>query len=108
MRYIRSAILTMFVVSACGLLSAACRTPDAAHSEIIEDDSTDIRKTEVSPSEKDAAEPAVAADKAGKLFVVYVEHDGPSADIFLQKYDDALRPVGSRVQINQAKGTAKA
>ncbi len=58
-------------------------------------------------AETDASEPAIAADKDGKVYVVYVEHaDGGTADVFLQKYGKDLGPAGQRVRVSP-DGTAK-
>lgn len=58
-------------------------------------------------AETDASEPAIAADKDGNVYVVYVEHaDGGTADVFLQKYGKDLGPAGQRVRVSP-DGTAK-
>lgn len=63
----------------------------------------------VSANETDAAEPAVATDANGNVFVVYVEHNADkSADVYLQKFNQNAEAIGEKVRINSEKGQAKA
>jgi hypothetical protein len=63
----------------------------------------------VSAADKDSAEPAIAADSAGNLYVLYVEHGtGKSADVFLQKFNNDAAPVGEKVRVNPQAGQATA
>lgn len=58
-------------------------------------------------ADADAAEPAIAADKEGNTFVVFVEHGGKaSADVYLQKYKKGLEPSGAKVRVS-SDGSAK-
>lgn len=63
----------------------------------------------VSATGTDSAEPAVAADITGNIYIAYVEHTaGENADVFLQKFDASLKPQGGKVRVNPAPGSAKA
>lgn len=63
----------------------------------------------VSAPEIDSAEPAIAADASGNIYVVYVEHNADkSADLFLQKFDNDQKPIGGKVRVNSEKGQVKA
>lgn len=63
----------------------------------------------VSATETDAAEPAVAVDSDGNVFVVYVEHNADkSADVYLQKFNQNAEITGEKIRVNSEKGQAKA
>ena len=62
----------------------------------------------VSPGGVNAAEPAIAADPTGNLFVAYVEHTDKSGDLYIQKLEPNGRVVGERVRVNPMPGEAKA
>lgn len=63
----------------------------------------------VSATETDAAEPAIAADKSGNIYVVFVKHEADkSADIYLQKFDSNKKLIGEKTRVNPEKGQAKA
>lgn len=63
----------------------------------------------VSSDRADAAEPSMAFDERGNIYVVYVEHgDDRSGDVFLQKYAGELRPLGEKVRVNSQPGEATA
>jgi len=63
----------------------------------------------VSSPDADAAEPAIGTDGKGNIYIVYVEHGaGKSADVFLQKFDGALKPLGGKVRVNAQAGEATA
>ncbi len=80
----------------------ACRSFSSADANRV----TNSSYIQVSPAETNAAEPAVAADYKGNLYVVWVDHsDEKNAGLYLQKFDDNSRPVGERVKVN-ADGTA--
>lgn len=55
-----------------------------------------------------AAQPAVARDEGGAIFVVYVEHDKKGADVYLQKTDEKGRREGEKVRVNPNAGEATA
>ncbi len=55
-----------------------------------------------------AAEPAVARDASGAIFVVYVEHQATGADVYLQKMDAAGQAAGEKVRVNRSAGEATA
>jgi hypothetical protein len=62
---------------------------------------------QVSPTEIDSAEPVVTAAPDGGVYVVWVEHQlNKDTDIFLQKYDAAGKPVGTKTRINPEAGHA--
>ena len=63
----------------------------------------------VSETEYNAAESAIAADKNGNIYIVFVEHNADkSADIYLQKFDSEAKPNGEKIRINPEQGNAKA
>lgn len=63
----------------------------------------------VSQTEIDSAEPAIAADGNGNLYVVFVEHNpDKSSDVYLQKFNEKLEPTGEKTRVNSEKGQAKA
>ena len=65
--------------------------------------------TRVSASDANAAEPAVASDSNGSVYVVFVEHNADkSADVYLQKFDADGKAVGEKTRVNPEKGQAKA
>lgn len=88
----------IFAMSSCRVMSdgPSARTSDATSAAV-----------RVSPAEVEGAEPAIASDAGGNLYVVYVSHAGPQGDVFLQKYDPAMKAVGERTKINPVPGTAK-
>lgn len=56
-----------------------------------------------------AAEPTIAADGKGGVYVVYVEHNADkSADVYLQKYETGKTLSGEKTRVNPEKGQAKA
>lgn len=63
----------------------------------------------VSAQNEDAAEPAIAADADGNIYVVYVEHGAnKAADVYLQKFSSDAKSIGERVRINSDAGQATA
>ncbi len=68
----------------------------------------DQKAIRVSASETNSAEPAIAADLEGNIYVVYVEHDAKSADVYLQKLNKDAEQAGEKVRVNPEKGTASA
>lgn len=63
----------------------------------------------VSDNRADAAEPAVAADANGNVYVVYVEHGADkSADLYCQKFDASQNPAGGKKRVNPEAGQATA
>jgi hypothetical protein len=63
----------------------------------------------VSVADKDSAEPAIAADSEGNIYVLYVEHGaGKTADVFLQKFGNDAKPKGEKVRVNPEAGRATA
>lgn len=81
------------LISLCGCLSKA-------------NTETAIR---VSSAEVDAAEPAVASDADGNIYIVYVEHGADkTADVYLQKFNADGKTIGEKIRVNPNKGEAKA
>jgi hypothetical protein len=65
-------------------------------------------EVKVSMANSDPAEPAVTADADGNIYVVYVEHAlDKSADLYIQKFDSALKQIGDRVRIDPEVGSVK-
>jgi hypothetical protein len=63
----------------------------------------------VSLPDTDAAEPSIAADAEGNIYVVYVEHRADkAADVYLQKFDSGMKAVGERARIDPDPGKVKA
>lgn len=63
----------------------------------------------VSASDANAAEPAIASDSNGNVYVLFVEHNADkSADIYLQKFDANGKASGEKTRVNPEKGQAKA
>ena len=63
----------------------------------------------VSAPDTDAAEPAIASDAEGNVYVLYVEHGAnKTADVYLQKYSGEAKPIGEKVRINPEAGRATA
>ena len=92
--------LTYISLIAWLILFGGCKfiQPDAAANE-----------TRVSPAAANAAEPAIAADSQGNLYVLYVEHAAnKAADVYLQKFGVDFQPAGERVRINPEAGRATA
>lgn len=71
--------------------------------------SQDTTSTTVSDPAVDAAEPAVAADGEGNIYVAYVEHNpDKTADLYVQKYDRDFHPAGYVARVNPVPGQVKA
>jgi hypothetical protein len=87
------------------ILFAGCQPKQ----EIKENLSTTPKaETRISASDANAAEPAIAADSSGNVYVVYVEHNpDKSADIYLQKFGADGKLSGEKVRVNPEKGQAK-
>ena len=63
----------------------------------------------VSNAETDAAEPSIASDKDGNIYVVFVEHNvDKSADVYLQKFDKNQKQIGEKARVNPEPKTVKA
>ena len=69
----------------------------------------DTASVMVSAPEADAAEPAVASDAAGNVYLAYVVHNADkTADLFFQRFGADSKPLGEKVRVNPAPGTVKA
>ncbi|MGC2236100.1 MAG: sialidase family protein [Pyrinomonadaceae bacterium] len=94
-----AAILTM-------LFFAGCQPKQEVKENLPAKPKAEMR---ISASDADAAEPAIAADSDGNVYVVYVEHNtDKSADVYLQKFDADGKSNGEKTRINPEKGQAKA
>lgn len=89
----------------CLITGCAPKANDLANSSTK--NSANTMRAMVSPSGMDSAEPAIAADAAGNIYVAYVEHVDNSSDLYLQKFDGELKPVTDRVRINPEPGVVK-
>lgn len=69
---------------------------------------TDGKALQASADGADAAEPAIASDANGRLYVVYVEHTGNDADVIFQRFDRTAQKAGEKVRVNPVAGTATA
>lgn len=100
----RFKIVLAFAVLMCG----ACRAPEQR--ETVTNSTGGINTVSVSPAESDAAEPAVAVDKDGNTYVLYVDHHADkTADLFLQKLDSkAMGRTLLTTRVNPAPGVVKA
>src|SRR5215213_9482656 len=68
-----------------------------------------VTRVHVSDDSVDTAEPAVATDADGNLYVAYIEHaEDKTADLYVHKYTPSLEQAGTAVQINPLRGSAKA
>lgn len=99
-----SAVLSLII------FLAGCRAPlentDNLPNKPETQNQTAIR---VSAEDTNAAEPAIASDSTGNIYVVFVEHNADkSADIYLQKFDSNGKPNGEKTRVNAEKGQAKA
>ncbi len=63
----------------------------------------------VSAPEVDAAEPAIAKDSSGNVFVAWVEHSATKeANVLIQPFDKNGKQIGEKVQVNPEPGQATA
>ncbi len=100
-----ASLLTIIVIS---ILLSACREAASVGSSAPRVETAQTKAVLVS-GDADAAEPAIGSDKEGNLYVLYIAHAGDSAaDLYLQKFDTELKPVGGKVRINPLEGSAKA
>ena len=99
-KYFPLAILSLAVLASACAQKAATTIPTtsapATKSEVAREYSV-----QVSPPGTKAAEPAIAADDKGMLFVAWVDHsDDKDANVLLQRFDGDGKPAGERLQIN--------
>lgn len=103
----KSSILNLFLITIffCSCQQKVSETTNSNQPTETKNESA-IR---VSNAEADAAEPSIASDKDGNIYVVFVEHtDKNSADIYLQKFDKNEKPIGEKTRVNPEPKTAKA
>jgi hypothetical protein len=62
----------------------------------------------VSAEKTEASEPAAAAGRDGTVYVVWVEHRGKEADVWLAHFDGEGKPLGSSARVNPRAGEATA
>ena len=96
--------LLVFVCITAGLVTSCSRPSGGDHTG-----TEDVKgEAKVSQANSDAAEPSIATDTDGNLYVVYVEHAADkSADLYLQKFDSTLKPISERIRINPEAGIVK-
>jgi len=98
----------IFLLIVVALFFGACTQPE----QIIFTSQSDgtVSTFSVSQPKSDAAEPAVAADGEGNVYVLYVEHNpDKTADLFLQKRNTrAMGMAESITRVNPDKGSVKA
>lgn len=101
----------LFGLSLATILFSGCQSaPQDARVSTQESKANDqTAAIRVSTLGADAAEPALAADSGGNLYVLYVEHGADkSADLFLQKFAIDQKPIGEKTRVNPEKGRVKA
>ncbi len=96
------------VVITFALLAAGCGKTADRSANVAANSGVAGAAIRISAEGIDAAEPAIAADASGNVFVVYVEHSGKTADVILQRLDATRKPSGEKVRVNPAAGEAKA
>jgi hypothetical protein len=101
--------LKIFAVFSLMIFSLACQpSHENTHDLPTESKAENDSATRVSAENANAAEPSVASDASGNVYVVYVEHGADkSADVYLQKFDAEGKPSGERMRVNAEKGQAK-
>jgi hypothetical protein len=94
-------------LAALSLLAACCgKKPDQIS---VKDGSERQDAVRISSEGVAGGEPAIAADRAGNEFVVWVEHSpDQGADVFVRKYDASGRAVGDKVRVDPVAGSATA
>lgn len=107
MRKLRLVICSVLTAVALCLL-AGC-SPSANDSIGSIKESAHPLRVMVSTLDIDSAEPSIAVDATGNLYVAYVEHAADkSADIYIRKYDGEFGPIGEKVRINPTSGQVRA
>ena len=88
-----------FLIFISVVFNFACQSKQSANSKEIL----------VSAPDTDAAEPAIASDSAGNIYVLSVEHGAnKTADVYLKKFNFEAEQIGERVRINPEAGRATA
>src|SRR5688572_18726562 len=113
---IRSAALAAFVAlcAASALAAGGCSRTTTGGEKPLALAGDAPRKTNAAPpvrvsAEKtEAAEPAAAAGREGTVYVVWVEHRGKQADVWLARFDGEGRPLGTPARVNPNAGGATA
>ena len=91
--------LFALLIFAVGAFTSACGKIQTVNSDEVL----------VSAPDADSAEPAIASDAEGNVYVLYVEHGADkTADVYLQKYNGEAEPIGEKVRINPEAGRATA
>jgi hypothetical protein len=103
------AVLTL---TACGCSRAttpaekpAARAADTAAGAAKANAAPAVR---VSAEKTEAAEPAAAAGLDGTVYVVWIEHRGREADVWLAHLDGEGKPLGAHARVNPNAGEATA
>ncbi|HEY0428181.1 MAG TPA: sialidase family protein [Pyrinomonadaceae bacterium] len=109
MKKINSQIKVFAVFCFLLLLSSCAPKTETNNNPAAQTSVEDADSIRVSALDTNAAEPAIAADASGNVYVVYVEHGADkSADIYLQKFDADAKSSGGRTRVNPEKGQVKA
>jgi hypothetical protein len=104
----------MTVAAALTLAVAGCEyvavpAPAPASSATAEVAAAGARRVRVSAEGVNAAEPAVAADAAGAVYVAWVGHGaGKEADVWVARFDAEGKREGEAARVNPAAGEATA
>jgi hypothetical protein len=102
----RSLVIFLFSIS---LFTSCARRAEQTVGTVPAKDPADTASMMVSAPGADAAEPAVAADAAGNVYLAYVIHNADkTADLFFQRFGPDSKPLGEKVRVNPAPGTVKA
>lgn len=68
-----------------------------------------ISRIRITDAEVDSAEPSIATDKDGNVYIVWVEHGADKkADVFLQKFDADGKKDGKKIRVNPQAGMGSA
>lgn len=99
-----------YILVLCAALNVGCRQSEmTANVSETRNDTVKTTAIRVSATDADAAEPAIAADAEGNFYVVYVEHGvEKSADVYLQKFDSQIKPIGEKTRVNPNRNEATA
>lgn len=102
--------VTLFGLILTAVLLGGCQSASQnANNSVQTKETTNAAPIRVSSVGADAAEPAVAADANGNVYVVYIEHGaGKAADLYFQKFDANQNPAGEKKRVNPEAGQATA
>lgn len=106
-------ILSFAVLSfSCGQKATTASTPAPAPKNDVAAQQTvqqSVQQTvQISPAGTKSAEPGIAADDKGTLYVAWVDHSDENANLFLQTFGTDGKPSGDRIKINPEGTKVKA